>query len=223
MPGWLEIAFWGLAFAGTHMGLSSPGLRGRLVARLGARRFQGVYSLVSFATFVPFVGCWWGDRHGGPLLWHLREVPGVRELAIALGVLAFVLIALGAAQPSAAGLLPGGRARAYGITRITRHAVFMGVGLWAVGHLSMNGWASDVAFFGAFGAVALLGSAHQDARKRGADPSLAELYAETSYWPFAAILAGRQKLVLSELSLPALAVGLVLGIGLFWFHDPLFR
>ena len=47
-----------VAFAATHMGLSSVGLRPRLTALLGERPFQGVYSLIAFAIW----GHWRMDR-----------------------------------------------------------------------------------------------------------------------------------------------------------------
>ena len=45
-----------VAFAASHMGLSSHRLRPRLVARLGERGFTALYSLLAFASFVSLVG-----------------------------------------------------------------------------------------------------------------------------------------------------------------------
>ena len=44
------IAFWWGMFAGTHMVLSSPPVRARLIDRVGEKAFVGFYSLVAFAT-----------------------------------------------------------------------------------------------------------------------------------------------------------------------------
>ena len=224
MSGWVAVLFWWVAFAGSHMVLSSIGVRRPLIARLGERGFQGLYSLVAFATLIPLVMTWWGDRHGGPLLWNLREVPGLREVMIVLGVLAFALVFAGAMQQSPASLLAGSHRRAYGATRISRHAAFMGAALVALTHVVMNGWASDVVFFGGLVAFAWVGSVHQDTRKLALDDgTLAPFYEETSVLPFAAILSGRQKLVLGELPWLGIALGVAAGIALFWFHDPLVR
>ena len=93
-------------------------------------------------------------------------------------------------------------------------------GLWAIAHLLVNGWANDVAFFGGFLVFSLLGTAHQDARKRALDDgSLREFFAESSQVPFAAILAGRTRLVLGEISWIGAALGLAAAVGLFFLHD----
>src|SRR3990172_6086235 len=129
------IAFWWAAFAGTHMVLSSLRVRTRLIARLGDKAFLGLYSLLAFATFVPLVWVYLGNRHAGGLAWNLAAVPGVRLLAMLLAVLGIAMIVAGVLQPSPvlAGMKQAGGAR--GLTRITRHPLFMGISLWALSHL----------------------------------------------------------------------------------------
>ena len=61
------LALW-LAFAATHMLPSSARLRPRLVAALGERNFQGLYSLVAIAVVVPLFGYYFSHRHMGPHL-----------------------------------------------------------------------------------------------------------------------------------------------------------
>jgi uncharacterized membrane protein len=99
----------------------------------------------------------------------------------------------------------------------------MGVALWGLAHVLMSGGAGDVVFYGGLALFAVVGGLHQDARKQALDDgSLAAFYEETSVLPFGAILAGRNKLVLSELSWPAVVLAAAAGIALFFFHDPLF-
>jgi uncharacterized membrane protein len=223
MSGSFWILFWWLAFGATHTMLSSLRLRPRFIARLGARGFLGVYSLVAFATFIPLVWVYFGSKHSGPLLWNLAAVPGVRPLAIALSALAVVLLVLAFAQPSPLGLVPGVPRRARGVTRITRHALFMAITLWGLAHLLVNGFLSDVLFFGGFVAYGLYGSHHQDIRKRAdGGPELAAFYAETSLLPFGAILNGRNRLVASEIPVAGLALGVVAAALLYIFHERLF-
>ena len=64
------VLLWWLLFGGSHIALSSPRLRPRLVARLGERPFQGFYSLVAFATLVPLFGYYFRHKHAGPQLWR---------------------------------------------------------------------------------------------------------------------------------------------------------
>src|SRR3970040_1984404 len=132
------IVFWWGTFAGTHMVLSSPPVRTRLIARLGDKAFLGLYSLIAFATFIPLVWVYLGNRRAAGLVWNLASVPGVRQLAMLLAVLGIAMIVAGVLQPSPAlaGMKQAGGAR--GLTRITRHPLFMGISLWALSHLLLN-------------------------------------------------------------------------------------
>jgi uncharacterized membrane protein len=221
MSGPFWVLFWWMAFAVTHTVLSSLSLRPRFVARLGVRGFQVLYSLVAFATFVPLVRSYFANKHSGPLLWNLATVPGARTLSIALSALAVVLLILSFAQPSPTGLAPGVPQRARGITRVTRHALFVAIALWGLAHLVVNGFLGDVLFFGGFVVYGLYGSYHQDLRKR-ADAELSAFYAETSLLPFAAIAAGRNRLVLSELPISGIVAGAAVAVLLYTYHERLF-
>ncbi|UCE85231.1 MAG: hypothetical protein JSU66_12895 [Deltaproteobacteria bacterium] len=223
--GWLLVLLFWIAFAGTHMALSSSSVRPRLVAGLSERGYQGLYSLVAFATFVPLVWIYWRHKHEGPLLWNFADVPGVREVSIGLTALGFVFVALSFFQPSATAqtFLEHAKIRARGVNRITRHPLFAGIAIWGLAHVIVNGFLSDVLFFGGFAFYSVIGAAHQDSRKRSlAGDPLAAYYGETSLVPFGAIAAGRNRLVLAEISWPAVAIGIALATALFWFHGALF-
>jgi uncharacterized membrane protein len=213
------IAFWWGMFAGTHMVLSSLGVRGKLIARLGEKAFLGLYSLVALATFIPLVWVYLGNRHGGSVVWNLVATPGVRPLAMAVAVLGIAVIAGGYRYPSPAfvGVKKAWGAR--GLTRITRHPLFMGVALWALSHLLLNGFVTDILFFGGMLVFSLAGAAHQDARKRVTDDErLGQFFAESSFWPFAAIIAGRNRLIWQELPWVALAIGAAVAVGIYALH-----
>lgn len=216
------IAVWGIAFGASHLGLSSLRVRPRLVAVLGEAGYLGLYSVVSLGTFVPMVQAWLGGIHGGGLLWNLRGVPAVHIPMLLLSWLAFTLALAALVQPSPASLGPRATTRSRGLTRVTRHPLFIHVGIWALTHVVLNGFVNDVLFFGGVFVVGLLGCIHQDARKRITAPDLAEFFAETSLLPFAAILAGRNRLVLQELPWTAIAVAGVLSAALWRFHGALF-
>jgi uncharacterized membrane protein len=206
-------------FAGTHMVLSSLPVRGKLIARLGEKGFVRLYSLIAFATFIPLVWVYFGNRHAGGLIWNLAAAPGVRPLAAALAVLAIALIVGGVLHPSPAlvGMKQAWGAR--GLTRITRHPLFMGIALWALSHLLLNGFLTDVLFFGGMLAFSLAGAAHQDARKRATEGErLGQFFAESSFWPFGAVIAGRNRLIWRELPWIALAIGAAAAIGIYALH-----
>jgi uncharacterized membrane protein len=223
--GWLYVLVFWIAFAGTHIVLTSSWVRPRLVDRLSERGYQGLFSLVAFATFVPLVWSYSAHKHEGPLLWNLAEVPGVRELSIGLTGLALVFFVLSFFQPSATAqaILEHAKTSARGVNRITRHPLFAGIALFGLAHVIVNGFVSDVIFFGGLAVYSVIGAAHQDSRKRAleGDP-LADYYAETSLVPFAAIAAGRNRLVLAEIPWLAIAIGAAAATALFWFHAPLF-
>lgn len=91
------------------------------------------------------------------------------------------------------------------------------------GHLLINGFVTDTLFFGGMLAFSLAGAAHQDARKRVTDKErLGPFFAETSFWPFAAILAGRNRIAWGELPWLALAIGAAVAAGIYALHPWLF-
>src|SRR6266850_7806793 len=89
---WLALLW--AAFAGSHVLLSSTGLRPRLLARLGEQGFRGVYSLVALATFVPLIWVYGTHKHAGSLLWTTHGPPEIaRALNHVLMATALILLA----------------------------------------------------------------------------------------------------------------------------------
>jgi uncharacterized membrane protein len=223
--GWL--AFFWAAFAGSHLVLSSARLRPRLFARLGEQGFRGAYSLIALATFVPLVWVYAQHKHAGPLLWTTLGPPEMARvvnhvlMAAALVLLASSLLP-GSAAPSAMQSQADGSACVGGMTRITRHPTLIAFALFGIAHLLVNGGLGDVVFFGGFPLFSWIGARHQDARMARERAGYRNVMAHTSTVPFAAILAGRQSLVVRELPLPGITVGLVLAVVLRAFHATLF-
>lgn len=211
------VALWG-AFAVTHMALSSVRLRPRLVAALGERAFQGVYSLVALAIFVPLVWFYFAHKHAGGLLWVIPVSDVLRWVLYIGNGLAFILVVGGLVTPSPA-VMGITRSEPRGVHFLTRHALFMGIGIWALLHLISNGYAADVAFFAGFPVFVLLGSWHQDRRKLATQAEFRGFYDQTPFVPF----TGRQTLRgLRELSPLAWVIGVGLTVLLRVYHGPLF-
>lgn len=222
MPAWLSILFWWGAFGTTHMLLSSAWLRPQLVQLMGRGMFVLFYSIVAFGTFIPLVSVYLDHRHQGPQLWNLAGVAGIHTLSLVLAGIFFASMIAGLLQPSPLGATPGARPHAYGLTRITRHPAFLPLGLWGLSHTLLNSFATDLLFFGGFFVFAVIGCWHQDQRKRALQKEeLSAFFAETSFWPFGAILAGRNRLVWSELPLWALAAGLAAAATAYSLHGVL--
>ncbi len=217
----MQVILWWVAFAGTHTLLTHPPVRSALVARLGTGRFQGLFSLVAFATFVPLVWTFFAQRTSTAMpLTRLVQTPGIWWLTMILMFVAFELVVLGFARPNPLALTARAGCGASGILRVTRHPAFMGAALFAFAHLLVNHRPLERAFFGGGLVYSILGSAHQDWRKRReAGPEMERFYAETSFFPFIAIAAGRTRWEPREIGGGAFAIGVILYVVVFVFHS----
>lgn len=125
-----------LLFLGVHsVRIVADGWRSVQLARLGEKRWKGLYSLVAFAGLGLII---WGyalARHQPQALWTppmgLRHASGLLML--------FSLILLAAAN------VPRNR-----IKTLVHHPMLLGTQLWAVAHLLANGNVADVLLFGGF-------------------------------------------------------------------------
>jgi uncharacterized membrane protein len=212
------VVLW-IAFAATHMGLSSRSLRPRLIQRLGERGFQGVYSLVALALFVPLVWVYAGHKQAGPALWSLGDGLAVQGV-VSLGMLvALVLAMAGLLTPSPVSMLPG-KTEVKGVFRITRHPLFMGMGIFGLVHLlGADVHAGELAFFGGFVVFPLVGCRHQDQRKLlTAGEDFRRFHDQTPFVPFTkpGPLQGLKEMPL------AIVLGVAATAVLRYFHPALF-
>jgi uncharacterized membrane protein len=212
-------ALW-VVFALTHVVLSSNPLRPRAVRLFGERLFQGLYSLVAFAIFVPLVMVYSGNKDAGPLLW-LIEPNLVIDIITRVGnTIAVMLVVAGLFRPSPTGVTGTPSRKPRGVQRITRHPLFMGVVLWALMHLLVNGFASDVVFYGGFVLFGLLGSWHQDYRQKALPDGAYAKFCEQS--PFLPFTGGGVYKGLREIGVIPIVVGLLAAGLLRYFHAGLF-
>lgn len=208
-----------LAFGVSHMLLSSARIRPRGIALLSEGGFMGVYSFIALGTFVPLVWVYFTHKHQGPLLWAVSMTPLLYWVLFAAMTVAFILVVSGLMAPSPTSMSAGpkeGPAQPRGVHFITRHALFMGFGLFGLVHLVANGFATDVAFFAGFPIFAVVGCMHQDRRKLASDgASYRAFYDATPLIPF----TGRQTLRgLRELSPLAVLIGVGLTLVVRHFH-----
>lgn len=201
-PAMIVAGCW-LLFAGTHLGLAAVPVRSALVRRLGEVGFAATFSLVAAGSFALLVRTYAGLRMDGAPGVGLASIESARLGLTCLVVLAFLLMLGSAARYAASpyALLAGphdGGAR--GIERVSRHAFFAGVALFAGAHTLLATKLAGTVFFGGFALLAGFGAWHQDRKLlalRG--ERYARFVAATSAVPFAAIVAGRQRLAASEL------------------------
>ena len=208
-----------LAFLATHFVSSTP-LRAALAKAIGEKAYLGVYSLAAFATLGWMI--WAYGRAPVEILW-----PGRPLLPALVMPFAFILVACGllTRNPTAVGQ---GKAMAAaeparGIIRVTRHPMMWGFMLWSAAHILARGELKATVFFGTFLVLAALGALLIDRRKEKAlGEDWKRFAAVTSYFPFLAILQGRNTFRAKEIGWRNPAIGLALTILFFQAHAWLF-
>jgi uncharacterized membrane protein len=207
------------AFLATHFVSSTP-LRGALVGAIGEKAYLGVYSLAAFATLGWMI--WAYGRAPVEPLW-----PGLRLLPAIVMPFAFMLVACGllSINPTAVGAARHlrGQDPARGIIRVTRHPMMWGFMLWSGAHILARGELKSTVFFGTFLVLAAFGALLIDRRKAQTLGNDWKHFADvTSYFPFGAIIGGRNRFAASEIGWRNPAIGLALYALVFWFHAMLF-
>lgn len=128
-------------FFGCHGVTMKRDLRTRLITRLGAGGYKGLYSLVSAAGLALIIFGYGQARFdGAPLVY---EAPTwLRHLALLLLLPVFVFLI--------AAYVPGR------IKTAVKHPMLVAVKLWALAHLLANGDLASVLLFGSFLAYAVI-------------------------------------------------------------------
>ena len=212
-------------FVLTHLGLAWPPLRQPLVARLGRLGFIVFFSLVAWLTFGFAVTTYAAHASEGPPGLALAAHDGARAMLIGVVVLGSMLMtgAFGGYADSPYAMSGGNVSEPRGLERVTRHPFFVGVFLLGAAHALLATRLVGAVFMGILAAYSLIGAKlqeHKLAALRG-EPYVRYL-AASSLLPFAAIAAGRQRLVPSELPYGALLLGLPIAWLLRVVHGSLF-
>ena len=209
-----------------HFLVSGTTVRDGLTGVLGEQAYLALYSLASVGGIV-----WLAMSYNAATaeslvpLWDFG--PGVSHLGLIVVAIAFVFGLPGVLMPSPTGVGQGGLADrpdlARGVLRITRHPFLWSVALWAGFHLAANGDLASAIFFGTWLILSVGGTFSIDEKRARALGAKWDGYARaTSNIPFAAILGGRQKLVLSELATWRQGVALILFAAVALAHHWLF-
>lgn len=207
----------GLLWLALHIGLAGTSLRGMLARPLGDQGFRGLFSAASIASFALLV---YAFVHAPRTPLWVAPV-GLRWVLVALMLPAAFLL-LGSLltisiRPEDAGTRRDG---ATGVLRITRHPMMCAFTLWAVLHVVGTGELAALVFFGVFAVTAAVGMPSIDAKFARRNPQVWRKFAaETSIVPGAAILAGRNRLVWSEIGRLLPLASLVLWAGLLLAHQ----
>jgi uncharacterized membrane protein len=193
MDGYASLVTACALFVGSHFVMSHPA-RAKLVSLLGARGFQGFYSLVSLAFFGWMI---WALMYApaGPLLWAPTD--GVWIAASLLSLLATILFAgsfVGnpvLADPDSGAAKDLASKTPAGMFRVTRHPMMWGFALWGISHILVAPRTENFIFLGSFVFLALAGAAAQDKKKAmQLGDAWQSWQSQTSYWPRLSRLSG---------------------------------
>lgn len=212
------LLFFAIAWFAMHPGIAGSAVRTRLVSVVGDNGFRGLFSLLSALML-------------GGLIWSYARAPfyplwfaprPIYYIPVVLVPIALVLFAGAFSVPNptavAAERMLARDDPARGVLRITRHPFLVGVALWGVAHLLVNGDVAAVLFFGSLTGTAIVGTFDIDRKRVRTNPEEWDRYRRvTSRFPFIAILQKRNRLALGELVIP-LTIGAVLTLVLLHFH-----
>ena len=214
-----EVLAAAVAFVGTHFLLSHP-LRAPIVGRIGEGGFLGVYSLVAFVTLGWLTIAYRAAPAGTPL-WSVGDA--LWAVATVVMLVASVLFVGSLVRNPA---LPDPTAASKpvptpaGVFAITRHPMLWGFALWGLAHVLVFPDPSNLILCAAIVVLALVGAHLQDRKKAALQPDFwPEWERRTSYWPFAAVAAGRARV--GALGMHALGGGIVVWLAATWAHIPL--
>jgi uncharacterized membrane protein len=143
-----------LLFLGVHsVRIVADDFRGRQIARLGEKRWKGLYALTSIVGFVLIVWGYGLARQQAVVLWQTPV--WLRHVAAPLTWVAFIFVM--------AAYVPRNSIKAR-----LGHPMILGVKLWAFAHLIANNTLADVLLFGAFLVWAVFSFRAAKARDRAA-------------------------------------------------------
>ncbi|MGH6992763.1 MAG: NnrU family protein [Caulobacteraceae bacterium] len=213
------------AFVLLHLLVSGTRVRDALTGAIGPGPYMGLFSLASIVLLVWLIIAFIGAKNAGPVYWG--ATPVTRWIQIFVQLVAFLLVVPGITTRNPTSVRMEGALEkpdaARGMVRITRHPFLWGVAIWAAGHLMVRGDPPSFLLFGSLLFLSVIGAFSIDAKRARTAPGTWPAFAAaTSSVPFAAILQGRQKLVLGEIGAWRIGLALVLWALFLAFHTVLF-
>jgi uncharacterized membrane protein len=213
-----------LIFTFTHLGISSTSIRAMLIEVLSENGYLAFYSVIAFITLGTMIYSY-GEVGHQDYLWPDTGWTSTLAKLVMPVALIFLVCGLTAKNPTSVKMEAAVDEEPAGILRVTRHPVQWGILLWASSHLIANGDVASLIFFLTFAVVSAYGTYSIDRKRQLSldESKWGHFTAVTSNIPFAAILAGRNKLVVSELGWGKLTIALLLFVSLVYFHGSIAR
>lgn len=213
----------GALFVGTHFLLSHP-MRASLVARLGPRGFELVYSIIAIATFLLVIQAWRAMPDEAPM-WAVGD--GLWIAATVIVLFASILFMGSLIGNPALPQRPGQAQTAAvasprGVFAITRHPMMWGFALWALAHALVVPTTGQLLLSGILAFLAIAGSAGQDVKKaRLMGDAWRQWKDRTCFIPFAGQVSGRIGWGTAIPRPHAMLGGVVLWLAATWGHGAL--
>ncbi len=209
------------AFVLLHLLISGTRLRDVLRGAIGTGPYMGLFSLASVALLAWLIFAFAAAKDLGPVFWGPSEARRWSQVVVQFFALLFVVVGLATPNPTSvrqeAGLERAGVVR--GILRVTRHPFLWGVALWAAGHLLVIGTEPSLILFGSMFLLALFGTTSIDAKRaREFADAWPPFAAQTSNIPFAAVVAGRQRIQVGEIGVWRLGLAVAIWAALLVGH-----
>lgn len=217
-----------LFFLSIHLLVAGTRLRDTLVRTMGEPSYMALFSAASLAGIIALAMTYNRAVYSPENVIYWAAPAGLTHAGGIIMVLAFLFAVIGLTTPSPTavqiGRTPEVLGEPRGIHRVTRHPFLWGAFLWAAFHLSVNGDLASIIFFGTFLVLTGAGTYSIDAKRaRKLGPVWDEYVRASSNLPFAAILQGRNKLVLSEIALWQWLAAVVAFAAVFYAHLWLFK
>lgn len=217
----LELSLAVICFLAPHVLPSVPGLRPWLIGKLGRVGYLSAYIALSAITFAwlilaalraPYVGLWALSR------WQVYVI-------LVFMALACTLLVAGLKTPNPLSLSvrsPGVDIPKDAILGVTRHPLLWALGLWALGHVLVNGDVASVILFGilaifALGYMPLMDRRVQRAKGR---EEWHRLSAGTSSMLFASYLRKNPRPLVDQSLILSVIAGFALFFLLLYLHGP---
>lgn len=182
----------------SHMIPALPRLRAGLIARLGRTGYLVAYSALSLAV-IAWVAVAYRQAAYVPV-WDYDPILNWAPFLVMPAACVLLVGSLRRSNPLSVSLRrPRSGAfdpEAPGLLAVTRHPLPWAFALWAGAHMVPNGDAASLILFGLLLVLAIGGAVGLDAKHRRTlgTTEWRRLAANTSLWPFAAVLRGRAPL-----------------------------
>ncbi len=222
----MENLIWAtLFFIAIHIVISGTKLRDAIVGATGEKIYSVLFSIASLVGIVWMVKAYPNAKANAEMLWMPPKA--LLDSAPLIMLIVFLFVVIGALTPNPTAILTKNNISrddaVRGITRITRHPVMWGFGIWGLMHMAVNAHSAAVVFFGGLAFTALAGTIAIDGKRaRAYGDQWQSFKTQTSNIPFAALLKGSTKFKWSEISWWRPLIALVLYIVLLMGHRGLF-